>query len=405
MHEVGMELLEKLPIVDTAAPRIGFTMIETINKIYEEYAKPIRIGLFHPVLPKKVDGISTGFNYSLGIGMYDSYKFAKFKVKDLILVCMILKREKTSKTKKSSRDYRVQCMGTNNTVDIYDTPFEFDIRSKSTIIYNGHIHKSNLPGLEQGSIVTTVCNALIAYFQPEAFERIDAAHITCKNGDKFYLSWLRLLTKPTDTSDLSWYNSFGLKRASPYVSNKKRVADTIDRIKHITAKELEEYYEKVNDLFSSKKYKSVTVNEYIPNGYFIYIDNNNLNYSPHLYFNKNPQEMYKKAYEIVKQEIPSATFTEILQKGSCEERASLLGTMPYTANPYSGNRGYEGVFPGFAGFHDTELKKEAVFPNLKDIVAMSKYMIWNNRKYTFKNSSKKRSITRKKKKKMKMEMA
>jgi hypothetical protein len=317
---------------------------------------------------------------------------------------MILKREKISKTKRVVREYNIQCMGINNTVDIYDTPFDFDIRSKSKIIYNGHIHKSNLPGLEQGSTVTTLCNTLIGYFQPEAFERIDAAHITCKNGDKFYLSWLRLLTKPTNTDDLSWYNSFGLKRASPYVSNKKRVADTIDRIKNITAKELEEYYEKVNDLFSSKKYKSVTVNEYIPNGYFIYIDNDNLNYSPHLYFNKNPQEMYKKAYEIVKQETPSATFTEILQKGSCEERASLLGTMPYTANPYSGNREYKGVFPGFAGFHDTELKKEAVFPHLKDIIAMSNYIVWNTRKYTFKNSSRKRSMTKKKKKKLKIKL-
>jgi len=395
-----MELLEKLPIIDTAAPRIGFTMIETIDKIYNEYAQPIRIGLFHPVLPKKIDGISTGLSYSLGIGMYDSYKFVKFKVNGLILVCMILKREKTSKTKKPSREYRVQCVGTNNTVDIYDTPFQFDIRSKSNIIYNGHIHKSSLAGLEQGATVTTICNALISYFQPEAFERIDAAHITCTNGDKFYLSWLRLLTKPTDTGDLSWYNSFGLKRASPYVSNKKRIADIIDRIKNITTKELEEYYEKVNDLFSTKKYKSVQLNEYIPNGYFIYIDDDNINYSPYLNFSRDPREMYKKAYQIVKQETASTTFTEILQKGSCEERAILLGTMPYSAQ-----QGYDFIFSGFAGFHDTELKKEAVFPHLKDIVAMSKYMVWNNRKYTFKNSSKKRLMTRKKKKKFKLELA
>lgn len=61
-----MELLEKLPIIDIAAPRIGFTMIETIDKIYNEYAQPIRIGLFHPVLPKKWR-ISTGLSYSLGI--------------------------------------------------------------------------------------------------------------------------------------------------------------------------------------------------------------------------------------------------------------------------------------------------------------------------------------------------
>ena len=393
-----MELLEKLPIIDTAAPRIGFTMIETIDKIYDEYAKPIQIGLFNSTLPKKVDGISIEFKYTLGIiGLDDSYKFVKFKVNGLILICMILKLEKTSKTKRAVREYNIKCMGTNNTIDIYDTPFDFDIRSKSNIIYNKHIHKSNLPGLEQGSTVTTLCNALIGYFQPEAFTRIDAAYITCSNGDKFYLSWLRVLTKPTDTSDLSWYNSFGVKRASPYVSNKKQIADTIDRIKNITAKELEEYYEKVNDLFSTKKYKSVQVNEYIPNGYFMNIVGDSMSYNPILIFNKNPHEMYKKAYEIVKQEIPSATFTEILQKASCEERAILLGTMPYYAR-----EGYKGVFSGFAGFHDTELNKEAVFPHLKDIVTMSKYMIWNNRKYTFKNSSKKRSMTKKKKNKLKM---
>ena len=149
-----MELLEKLPILDTAAPRIGFTMIETIDKIYEEYAKSIRIGLFLPALPKKVDGIPTGFTYNLG--MYDSYKFVKFKVKGLILICIILKREKTSKTKKPSRDYRVQCVGTNNTVDIYDNPFHFNIFLKSNVIYNGHIHKSNLPGLQEFATLSLV---------------------------------------------------------------------------------------------------------------------------------------------------------------------------------------------------------------------------------------------------------
>ena len=178
------------------------------------------------------------------------------------------------------------------------------------------------------------------------------------------------------------------------------MVDTIDRIKNITAKELEEYYEKVNDLFSTKKYKSVQVNEYIPNGYFIYIDDDNINYSPYLNFSRDPREMYEKAYQIVKQETASTPFTEILQKGSCKERAILLGTMPYSAQ-----QGYDFIFSGFAGFHDTELKKEAVFPHLKDIVAMSKYVVWNNRKYTFKNSSKKRLMTRKKKKKFKLELA
>jgi hypothetical protein len=73
--------------------------------------------------------------------------------------------------------------------------------------------------------------------------------------------------------------------------------------------------------------------------------------------------------------------------------------------PYSAQQGYDFIFSGFAGFQDTELKKEAVFPHLKYIVAMSNYMIWNNRKYTFKNSSKNRVMTRKKKKKFKLELA
>ena len=132
----------------------------------------------------------------------------------------------------------------------------------------------------------------------------------------------------------------------------------------------------------------------------MYRECDSINYNPYLNFSKDPQEMYKKAYEIVKQELASATFTDILQKASCEERAILLGTMPYSAQ-----QGYDFIFSGFAGFYDTELKKEAVFPHLKDIVAMSNYMVWNNRKYTFKNSSKKRSMTRKKKKKLKMELA
>jgi len=389
-----MELLKKLPIVDTAAPRIGFTMIETIDKIYKEYAKPIKISLFLPTLPKQVDGILvTSPSNIIGLDMYDSYKFVKFKVKGLLLICIIMKREKTSKIKRVVRDYRIHCTGTDNTVNLYDTPFQFDIRSKSNIIYNGHIHKSTLPGLEQGVTVTTICNALIGYFQPEAFTRIDAAHITCTNGDKFYLSWLRLLTKPTNTADLSWYNSFGLKRVSPYVSNKKRLIDIIDRIKNITAKELEIYYEKVNDLFSTKKYKSVQLNDYIPNGYFIYIDADNMSYSPYLNFTKDPRKLYKKSYQIVTQEPASATLTEILQKASCEERAILLGTMPYSTQA-----GYDSIFPGFAGFYDIELKKEAVFPHVKDIVTMSNYMVWNNRTYTFKQTTKKRTITRKKKK-------
>ena len=92
-----MELLEKLPIIDTAAPRIGFTMRETIDKIYEEYAKPIKISLFTPTLPKKIDDISVSLSDNIGIDQYDSYKFVKFKVLDLIVICIILKKEKISK--------------------------------------------------------------------------------------------------------------------------------------------------------------------------------------------------------------------------------------------------------------------------------------------------------------------
>jgi hypothetical protein len=390
-----MELLEKLPIIDTAAPRIGFTMRDTIDKIYEEYAKSIKISLFYPTLPKKMDGIPIKIDNIFDIEQYTTYKFIKFKVLGLIIVCIIKKREKTNKIKKEIKSYVIYCVGTNNTVDIYDNPFNFNIFSKSNVIYNGHIHKSNLPGLERGKTVTMICNTLIEYFNPESFSRIDAAEITCKNGNKFYLSWLRLLTKPTNTEHLSWYNSFGLKRISPHVSNKKRLVDIINRIKNITAKELEEYYEKVIDLFSTKKYESVLLGEYIPNGYFIYAFRQEyaLEYVPSISpFNKHPKDIYKQTLKIIQQESPSTPFTEILQKASCEERAAIFNTFPYSEKI-------------FAGFYDSELKKDAVFPYLKDIIAMSNYMVWNNRKYTFKNSSKKGLMTRKKKKKMKMELA
>ena len=385
-----MELLEKLPIIDTAAPRVGLTMNDIINNIYEKYAKPIKITLLYPVLPKKINEISVIFNSNLSIDMYDSYKFIKFKVLDLIVICIIFKRSKISKkNKKTIYEYHIKCIGTNNTIDINDRSFAFGIRSNTHIIESRGINKSSLPGLEQGTTVTKTSNTLMGYFQPEGFTRIDAAEITCKNGEQFYLSWFRVLTKPTNTDDLSWYNSFGLKRISPYVSNKKRISDTIDRIKNITAKELEEYYENVIDLFSHKKYESIQSSDNIPQGYFLYANLTHLMYVSSFYYKKHPRDIFNHGLKIVKQESPSTTFSEILKKATCEERATLFNTFPYAGNI-------------FAGFYDAELKKEALFPHLKDILVMSKYMIWNNRIYTFKKSSKKQSITRKKTNKLKM---
>jgi len=389
--------INALPIIDTAEPMLGCNMHDTMDIIYDKYAKPIKIYKFLPVLPTQVDGISIRFEYNIPIDAYDSYKFVKCKVLDLVIICILLKKEIISKkTNKNRREYSIQCIGINNTVDIFDIPFSFNIKSRSNIIYNDHIHTSTLPGLEQGTTVTRICNAFMEYFQPDLFERIDAAQITCNNGSKFYLSWLRLLIKPTDTADLSWYNSFGLKRVSPYVSNKQKLADTIDRIKHITAKELEDYYEKVYDLFSSEKYKSILVGTYIPNGYFLYINDEHmtLSYETNLHYNKHPRTLYKHSLDLVKKESPSTTLSEILQKGSCEDRAAVLGTIPLYAvsewNNYS---------PGFAGFHDTDLKKEAIFPHLKDIMTLGKYITWNTRIYSFKN--KKRSACKSKTQKKK----
>ena len=90
----------------------------------------------------------------------------------------------------------------------------------------------------------------------------------------------------------------------------------------------------------------------------------------------HPRDTYKRSLEIVKKVSSSTTFTEILQDASCEDRASLINTLPI--------RGIT-----FAGFHDIDLKKEAIFPHLKDIMTLRKYMIWNTRVYSFKN--KKRS--------------
>lgn len=381
-----MEQIKTLPIIDTAEPMVGCNMHDTIDIIYSKYAKSINIKKFLPVLPTQVDGIPIGLSYNLELDMYDFYKFVKFKVFDLVIICIIMKKEITfKKTNRSVTKYHIRCLGTNNTVNILDVPFGFEITSRSNQIDSRGIGKSTLPGLEQGSVVTKTSNALMEYFQPNSFTRIDAAEITCKNGTTFYLSWLRLLTKPTDTADLSWYNSFGLKRVSPHVSNKQKLADTIDRVKHITAKELEDYYEKVNDLFSTEKYKSVHVGTYIPEGYFIYVDTD-LIYKNYIFGIIHPRETYKKSLEIVKKVSSSTTLSEILQDASCEDRASLINTLPIRGSV-------------FAGFHDTELKKDAIFPQLKDIMTLWKYMIWNTRVYSFKH--KKRSACKSKTQKKK----
>ena len=383
-----MEQIKTLPIIDTAEPMVGCTMHDTIDIIYEKYAKPINIKKFLPVLPTNVDGLSIRLDYDLGlaIDMNDSYKFVKFKVYDLIIICIIMKKEIISrKTTKKTTKYHIRCLGTNNTVDIFDLPFGFEITSRSNQINSRGIAKCNLPGLEQGTTVTKTSNALMGYFQPGSFTRIDAAEITCKNGTKFYLSWLRLLTKPTNTDDLSWYNSFGLTRVSPYVSNKQKLANTIDRVKHITAKELEDYYEKVNNLFSSEKYKSVHVGTYIPEGYFIYVDAY-LMYNNYIFGLSHPRDIYKRSLEIVKKVSSSTTLTEILQDASCEDRASLINTLPIRGSV-------------FAGFKDTELKKEAIFPHLKDIMTLGKYMIWNERIYSFKNKKRSACTSKTQKKK------
>ena len=188
-----MEQIKTLPMIDTSEPMVGCNMHDTMDIIYDKYAKSINIKKFLPVLPTKMEGISIKFESNLPIGLYDSYKFVKYKVLDLVIICILFKKERhLKKINKKRTDYQIKCIGTNNTVDIFDIPFSFDIKSKSNTIYNDHIHKSTLPGLEQGTTVTKICNALIGYFQPDSFTRIDAAQITCKNGDKFYLSWLEI---------------------------------------------------------------------------------------------------------------------------------------------------------------------------------------------------------------------
>jgi hypothetical protein len=358
-----MKTLRSLPIIDTNLPMIGTTMHDTIEIIYSKMAQSVK-NTFLPKLPNKIQGISVHF---LRHDLKHKFKLVKFLVNDLIVICKIVKEQDESKTR-----YFIKCIGIDNTIDINDNSFAFQITSDSAIIESLGIEKSTLPGLEKGSTVTQTSNALMKYFQPEAFHRIDLARIDCKNGKRFSLSWFRLLTKPTDTDDLSWYNSFGLKRVSPYVSNKKQIADSIDRIKNITAKELNEYYEKILDVLDRK----------ILNGYFIYqhypshyVENSMIYTDKMLRYNNS--ENYKESLQIVKKKSPTTPLSEIMVEATCEERSVLFNTFPI-------------IQGSFAGFYDTESKKETMFPHAKDIITMNKYMIGNTRKYSF-TRKKKRS--------------
>ena len=72
-----MEQIKTLPIIDTSEPMLGCNMHNTMDIIYDKYAKSINIKKFLPVLPTTVEGIPIGFEYNLGLDMYDSYKFVK----------------------------------------------------------------------------------------------------------------------------------------------------------------------------------------------------------------------------------------------------------------------------------------------------------------------------------------
>jgi hypothetical protein len=302
-------------------------------------------------------------------------KFIKFQVDTNILICTIQKFMEESR-----HEYEIRCCGINNIVDIFDSSFAFEIVSTSNQINSRGIRKSTLPGLESGTVVTKMSNALIEYFQPDSFTRGDAAQIHCKNGDVFPLSWFRLLTKPTNTDDMSWYDSFGLKRVFPHVSNKRKLADTIDRIKHITAKELENYYKKVLDLLSHKKYSDKS-SYYIPNGYFLYYFNKRIWYQPHIYDLNKAHDTYNKSHKIVQKVSPTMSLSELIQTASCEERAVLFETFPY--------------YGRFVGFIDTDLNIKGVFPKLRDFTIILDLLNEQiDRIYSFKRS---RSKTQKKK--------
>jgi len=366
-----MEHIKSLPIINTSEPMVGSNMHKTIEMIYETYAKSIPISHFLPTLPKKIEGMLMAPIYFTEKVL----KFIKFQVDTIILICTIQKF-----IEESTYKYYIKCCGINNIVDIFDFSLAFEIVSTSNQINSRGIRKSTLPGLESGTVVTNMNNALIKYFQPESFSRSDAAQIHCKNGEAFPLSWFRLLTKPTNTDDMSWYDSFGLKRVFPYVSNKQKLADTIDRIKHITVKELENYYKKVLDLFSHKKYSDNT-SYYIPNGYFLYYYNKSIRYEPHIYDLTKAHDTYNKSYKIVQKVSPTMTLSELIQTASCEERAVLFDSFPY--------------YGKFVGFIDTDLTIKGVFPKLRDFARILDLLNEQiDRIYSFKRS---KSKTQKKK--------
>jgi hypothetical protein len=73
-----------------------------------------------------------------------------------------MKKEKNiKKINRKFIKYHIRCIGTNNTVNIFDDPFGFEITSRSNQIDDRGIGKSTLPGLEQGTIVTKTSNAEI----------------------------------------------------------------------------------------------------------------------------------------------------------------------------------------------------------------------------------------------------
>ena len=135
-----MEQIKTLSIIDTSEPMVGCNMHDTMDIIYDKYAKSIKIYNFLPSLPTKIDKIVIGFNYNISIDMYDSYKFVKFKVHDLVIICILLKRERhLKKINKKRTDYYIICIGTDNTVNIFDIPFSFDIKS-----IESHVGPNNL---------------------------------------------------------------------------------------------------------------------------------------------------------------------------------------------------------------------------------------------------------------------
>ena len=89
-----MEQIKTLPIIDISEPMLGCTMHDTMDIIYEKYAKSINIKKFLPILPTNVEGIPIGIDHHLQLDIYDSYKFVKCKVYDLVIICIIMKKEK-----------------------------------------------------------------------------------------------------------------------------------------------------------------------------------------------------------------------------------------------------------------------------------------------------------------------